>query len=68
MIKKALTAAALMLGLALPAAADPLAKDVFGAFSRASQGAAVSIGFYSQGCAQGPVSGSCTSPCAQPCE
>lgn len=55
MIKKTLTAAALMLGLALPAAADPLAKDVFGAFRGPSQGPAVAIGYYSQGCAQGLV-------------
>ncbi|WP_265501711.1 penicillin-insensitive murein endopeptidase [Paracoccus beibuensis] len=55
MIKKTLTAAALMLGLALPAAADPLAKDVFGSFRSPSQGPAVSIGNYSQGCAQGLV-------------
>ena len=55
MIKKTLTAAAVMLGLALPAAADPLAKDVFGSFRTPSQGPAVSIGFYSQGCAQGMV-------------
>ena len=55
MIKKTLTAAALMLGLALPAAADSLAKDVFGAFRGPSQGPAVAIGYYSQGCAQGLV-------------
>lgn len=55
MIKKTLTAAALMLGMALPAAADPLAKDVFGSFRSPSQGPAVSIGNYSQGCAQGLV-------------
>lgn len=54
-MKKILTAAALMLGLALPAAADPLAKDVFGAFRTPSQGPAVAIGYYSQGCAQGLV-------------
>lgn len=59
MIRKILTAAAMALGLGLgataPAAADPLAKDVFGSFRNASQGPAVSIGFYSQGCAQGLV-------------
>lgn len=54
-MKKILTAAALMFGLALPAAADPLAKDVFGAFRTPSQGPAVAIGYYSQGCAQGLV-------------
>ncbi|MDO5648616.1 penicillin-insensitive murein endopeptidase [Paracoccus sp. (in: a-proteobacteria)] len=55
MIRKTLTAAAMMLGMALPVAADPLAKDVFGSFRTPSQGPAVSIGYYSQGCAQGMV-------------
>lgn len=55
MIRKFLTAAAVMAGLALPAMADPLAKDVFGQFRSASQGPAVAIGFYSQGCGQGFV-------------
>lgn len=55
MIRKALIAAAIMAGLAAPASADPLAKDVFGSFRRASDGPAVSIGFYSKGCAQGMV-------------
>ncbi|WP_304616052.1 penicillin-insensitive murein endopeptidase [Paracoccus sp. (in: a-proteobacteria)] len=54
-MKHMLKAAALVLGLAAPASADPLAKDVFGAFRTPSQGPAVSIGFYSQGCAQGMV-------------
>nr|WP_256480680.1 penicillin-insensitive murein endopeptidase [Paracoccus sp. 08] len=43
------------MGLALPASAQSLAKDVFGAFRTASSGPAVSIGNYSQGCAQGLV-------------
>ncbi|MBF5078871.1 penicillin-insensitive murein endopeptidase [Paracoccus sp. NBH48] len=55
MIRKTLTAAAVMMGLALPASAQSLAKDVFGAFRTASGGPAVSIGNYSQGCAQGLV-------------
>ena len=55
MIRKFLTAAAIMVGLALPAAADPLAKDVFGSFRGGSQGPPVSIGFYSKGCGQGFV-------------
>ncbi|WP_410217708.1 penicillin-insensitive murein endopeptidase [Paracoccus sp. (in: a-proteobacteria)] len=55
MIRKTLTAAAILLGLALPAAANPLAKDVFGSFRSPSQGPAVSIGNYSQGCGQGLV-------------
>lgn len=55
MIRKILTAAALCAGLASPAMSDPLAKDVFGAFRSASQGPAVSLGYYSQGCGQGFV-------------
>ncbi|WP_295048698.1 penicillin-insensitive murein endopeptidase, partial [uncultured Paracoccus sp.] len=59
MIRKFLTAAAativVVAGLALPASADPLAKDVFGGFRSAAQGPAVSIGFYSKGCGQGFV-------------
>ncbi len=54
-IRRMLTAAAAALTMTLPAAADPLAKDVFGAFGSASQGPAVSIGNYSRGCAQGLV-------------
>nr|WP_252733890.1 penicillin-insensitive murein endopeptidase [Paracoccus marinaquae] len=50
-----MTAAALILGLASPALSEPLAKDVFGGFRSASQGPAVSIGFYSKGCGQGFV-------------
>lgn len=55
MIRKFLTMAALAVGLAVPAHADPLAKDVFGAFRTASDGPPVSIGFYSKGCGQGFV-------------
>ncbi|MDP5308514.1 penicillin-insensitive murein endopeptidase [Paracoccus spongiarum] len=55
MIRKILTAAAIMAGLALPAQSDPLAKDVFGSFRAASQGPAVAVGFYSKGCGQGFV-------------
>ena len=55
MIRKFLAAAAILAGLAMPASADPLAKDVFGGFPTASQGPAVSIGFYSKGCGQGFV-------------
>lgn len=55
MILKLVTAAALALGLAAPALSEPLAKDVFGHFRNGSQGPAVSIGFYSKGCAQGLV-------------
>ncbi len=55
MIRKFLTVAALAMGLAAPAMSEPLAKDVFGQFRSASQGPAVSIGFYSKGCGQGFV-------------
>ena len=55
MIRKLLTAAAIVAGLVLPAAADPLAKDVFGSFRSAAQGRPASIGFYSKGCGQGFV-------------
>mgnify|MGYP000979689956 FL=1 len=55
MIRKTLTAAAVLIGLALPASAQSLAKDVFGAFRTPSAGPAVAIGNYSQGCAQGLV-------------
>lgn len=59
MIRKIMTAAGLVLGLVVgmagPSTADPLAKDVFGSFRGASQGPPVSIGFYSRGCGQGFV-------------
>lgn len=55
MIRKILTAAALIAGLAAPALADPLAKDVFGSFRGSSQGPPVAIGYYSKGCGQGFV-------------
>ncbi|MDO5368890.1 penicillin-insensitive murein endopeptidase [Paracoccus sp. (in: a-proteobacteria)] len=41
--------------LALPAAADPLAKDVFGAFRQSNGGPAGAFGGYSRGCATGNV-------------
>jgi len=52
-IRKFLTAAALLAGLAAPLSAQSLAKDVFGNFRGASQGPPVSIGYYSKGCGQG---------------
>lgn len=55
MIRKIFTAAALIIGMASPTMSEPLAKDVFGSFRGPSQGAPVSIGFYSQGCGQGFV-------------
>ncbi|SNT75944.1 penicillin-insensitive murein endopeptidase [Paracoccus seriniphilus] len=54
MIRQFLTAAAIVIaGLSAPAMAEPLAKDIFGRFSQPSRGPAVSIGYYSKGCAQG---------------
>lgn len=55
MIRKFFIAAALIIGTASPGMSDPLAKDVFGSFNGPSQGPAVSIGYYSQGCGQGFV-------------
>lgn len=55
MIRKFLTIALLAAGLAAPAGADPLAKDVFGSFRGASAGPPASFGFYSRGCGQGFV-------------
>lgn len=54
MIRAILTACALLL-TALPAAADPLAKDVFGRTPGPTAGPAQAIGFYSKGCASGAV-------------
>ncbi|MDO5621721.1 MAG: penicillin-insensitive murein endopeptidase [Paracoccus sp. (in: a-proteobacteria)] len=58
MIRKILTtisAAVLATGLALPADAQQLAKDVFGSFAAANQGPASPIGGYARGCASGNV-------------
>lgn len=58
MIRKTLTAAVLALAalaMALPASADPLAKDVFGATPGPTGGAPAAIGFYSKGCVSGAV-------------
>ncbi len=58
MIRNFLTAAILALaglGTALPAQADPLAKDVFGATPGPTGGQPVAIGFYSKGCVSGAV-------------
>jgi penicillin-insensitive murein endopeptidase len=57
-IRNFLTAAILALaglGTALPAQADPLAKDVFGATPGPTGGQPVAIGFYSKGCVSGAV-------------
>lgn len=55
MIRKILTTAAALIGLAIPTHAEPLAKDVFGALRSANRGASQPIGFYSNGCASGNV-------------
>lgn len=58
MIRKLLTAAALSVAAivaALPAAADPLAKDVFGSTPGPTGGNPASVGFYSKGCVSGAV-------------
>ena len=52
---KSVLAAALLAATALPAAADPLAKEVFGAQRGSNGGPAAAIGFYSKGCASGNV-------------
>lgn len=54
MIRKILTTAAILVGMALPAAAQsPLAKDVFGRVGGPTGGNAVAIGSYSKGCFNG---------------
>lgn len=55
MIRKFLTTAAIVLATALPAAADPLAKDIFGAEKGPTGGPPAAIGFYSKGCISGAV-------------
>lgn len=60
MIAKTLRICAAMIALALPAtvvpaAADPLAKDVFSGIRTSNGGPAQPIGFYSKGCAAGNV-------------
>lgn len=52
-IRAALAAICILAGI--PAAADPLAKDVFGAQRGPAAGAAQPVGFYSRGCAIGSV-------------
>lgn len=52
---KSLLAAFVLSALALPAAADPLAKDVFGAFRQSNGGPPGAFGAYSRGCATGNV-------------
>lgn len=58
MIRRILTRAAgavLVALMALPVAADPLAKDVFGAMRGPTGGAPQTFGYYSQGCFTGGV-------------
>ncbi|WP_299360792.1 penicillin-insensitive murein endopeptidase [uncultured Paracoccus sp.] len=50
-----MTLAAVAIGSGLPAAANPLAKDVFGAYRVANRGPAQAIGGYSKGCSSGNV-------------
>lgn len=53
---KSMLAALALTALALPAAAaDPLAKDVFGAFRQSNGGPAGAFGGYSKGCATGNI-------------
>jgi len=54
-IRKFLGAIALSLATALPGAADPLAKDVFGSVPGPTGGNPAAIGFYSKGCISGAV-------------
>ncbi|MFI0396303.1 penicillin-insensitive murein endopeptidase [Paracoccus jiaweipingae] len=54
-LNRILPTAALALGLALPAAADPLAKDVFSAVPGPTAGPAQVFGGYVRGCATGLV-------------
>ena len=55
MIRKFLLTVAAVAGLAMPAAADPLAKDVFGHAAGPTGGRAAAIGSYSRGCVSGAV-------------
>ena len=55
MIRKFMTAAVLAVATALPVAADPLAKDVFGHVAGPTGGPPAAIGFYSKGCFSGGV-------------
>ena len=52
---KSVLAALVLSALALPASADPLAKDVFGAFRQSNGGPAGAFGAYSRGCATGNI-------------
>lgn len=55
MIRRLFATAAACLALALPAAADPLAKDVFSAVPGPTAGTPTVVGFYSKGCLSGAM-------------
>ena len=55
MIRKFILTAAAVISLAVPAIAEPLAKDVFGRVTGPTGGAPVSVGGYSRGCVSGAV-------------
>ena len=55
MIRKFILTAAAVISLAVPAIAEPLAKDVFGHVPGPTGGAPVSVGGYSRGCVSGAV-------------
>lgn len=55
MIRKFILTAAAVIGLAVPAMAEPLAKDVFGSAPGPTGGAPVSVGGYSRGCVSGAI-------------
>ena len=52
---KSILAAGLLAALAMPAAADPVAKEVFGSIRASNGGPAAAFGGYSRGCASGNV-------------
>ena len=55
MIRKIVTTAIVLAGLAFPAHSDPLAKDVFGRVAGPTGGVAAAFGSYSKGCFNGGV-------------
>ena len=55
MIRMFLTTLAMLASLAMPAAADPLAKEVFGRVGGPTGGRPMVIGTYSKGCVNGAV-------------
>ena len=55
MIRKILTTAAALIGLAMPVNAEPLAKDVFGRVAGPTGGRPAVIGTFNRGCVSGGV-------------